>query len=65
MITHPPQVYDIVRGPAVARHGDVTGLGVQGEELQVHGAAQGQGDLQKCSIFAAFINKLKTLTYFN
>ena len=45
VITHPPQVYDIVRGPAVARHGDVTGLGVQGEELQVHGAAQGQGDL--------------------
>ena len=31
--------------PPVAGDGEVAGLGVEGEQLEVHGAGQGEGDL--------------------
>ena len=42
-----PQIHQISRSPAVAGDGEVAGLGVQGEQLQVHRAVQGQGDLEQ------------------
>ena len=42
-----PQIDQISRSPAVAGNGDVVGLGVQGEQLHVHRAGQGQGDLEQ------------------
>ena len=41
-----PHVDEVIGGPAVAGDGEVTCLGVQGEQGQVHGAAQGQRDLR-------------------
>ena len=46
-LLHLPQVDEVVGCPAVAGDGEVAGLGVQGEERQVHRAAQGQGHLDK------------------
>ena len=40
-----PQIDEVVSCPAVAGDGEVAGLSVQGEQGEVHGAAQGQGDL--------------------
>ena len=42
--SHLPQIYDIISSPAIASHGDMTGLRVEREQLQVHGAAQGERD---------------------
>ena len=41
-----PHVDEVISGPPVAGDGEVTCLGVQGEQGQVHGAAQGQRDLR-------------------
>ena len=41
-----PHVDKVIGRPAVAGDGEVTCLGVQGEQGQVHGAAQGQRDLR-------------------
>ena len=41
-----PHVDKVIGSPAVAGDGEVTCLGVQGEQGQVHGAAQGQRDLR-------------------
>ena len=43
---HLPEIDQVIGGPAVAGDGEVTCLGVQGEQGQVHGAAQGQRDLR-------------------
>ena len=40
-----PHVDEVIGSPSVAGDGEVTCLGVQGEQGQVHWAAQGQGDL--------------------
>ena len=38
---HLPLVLQVPCSPAIAGNGEVAGLGVQGEQLQVHRAAQG------------------------
>ena len=44
--SHLPQIDEVIGRPPVAGDGEVAGLGVQGEQGQVHGAAQGEGDLR-------------------
>ena len=39
---HLPDVLEVALGPAVAGDGEVAGLGVQREELEVHGAGEGE-----------------------
>ena len=43
---HLPEIDQVIGGPAIAGDGEVAGLGVQGEQGQVHRAAQSEGDLQ-------------------
>ena len=44
-LIHLPLILQVPGSPAIAGDGEVAGLGVQGEQLQVHRAGQGQGDL--------------------
>ena len=46
IVTNLPDIDLVSCSPAIAGNGAVAGLGVQGEQLQVHPAAQGQGDLE-------------------
>ena len=40
-----PLVLQVPGRPPVAGDGEVAGLGVEGEQLEVHGAGEGEGDL--------------------
>ena len=40
--SHLPQIDEVIGRPPVAGDGEVAGLSVQGEQGQVHGAAQGE-----------------------
>ena len=39
---HLPEIDKVIGSPAIAGNGEVAGLGVQGEQLQVHRAAKGE-----------------------
>ena len=41
-----PQIDEVVGCPAVAGDGEVAGLAVKGEQGEVHGAGNGEGDLE-------------------
>ena len=41
IVTNLPDIDQVCCSPAIAGNGEVAGLGVQGEQLQVHRAAKG------------------------